>query len=424
MGFFQNLFNFRTNLTESDRSTILRWFGSFKANQFEMQGNGMIENSYEKNVDVYSVIKKIVDITKSVPWIVEQKQASGNWKELKNTTVHELMQNPNVTKGYTWNDIEEMILIYLLVTGNVYIVGEKPLGMNGIAELEILPSNHVLIQTNDSFFNPIKKYEFSLGTTRRVFESEEIGHIKFFNPGYNSVLESSYGLSLIQVARQVIQVGNDRWDANANLLQNRGAVGLITDKSQRPMTTDEAKIVQSAWQQTTGGTSNFGKIKVTNKDLNYIQMSMSPSDLQLVENGVVNLRAICNVFGLDSSLFNDPANKTYNNALEAQKALYTNAIMPISDKIAEHFTRFICANHFPDKTVRMRQDFSKVECLQENIKEKTDLVISLRNAGIISANEAREKLGDNASSDENADKLIINTTLVQNLGTNNVQPVN
>ena len=32
------------------------------ANQFEMQGNGMIENSYEKNVDVYSVIKKIVDI--------------------------------------------------------------------------------------------------------------------------------------------------------------------------------------------------------------------------------------------------------------------------------------------------------------------------------------------------------------------------
>ena len=62
-------------------------------------------------------------------------------------------------------------------------------------------------------------------------------------------------------------------------------------------------------------------------------MAMSSTDLQLVEKGVINLRAICNVFGLDSSLFNDPANKTFNNRKEAEKALYTNAIIPIVTNI-------------------------------------------------------------------------------------------
>lgn len=420
MGFFSNFFQRKNinQLTQHDRIKIFSMLGSFDANKLALNGNDMIANSYERNVDVYAVIKKIVDISKSVPWIVEQKQSNGNWKELKDTSIHELMEQPNTIKGYTWNDIEEQMLTYLLVTGNAYIVGEKPLGMNGIAEIDVLPSKLVEIRSNESFFNPIKEYYFNIGSSSRTFKNDEIGHIKFFNPAYNSVLESHYGLSLIKVAAQVVQVGNDRWDANANIFQNRGAVGLITDKSVRPMSPEEADKVQSAWNRDTAGTGNFGKIKVTNKDLNYIQMAMTPSDLQLVESGVVNLRAICNVFGLDSSLFNDPANKTYNNANEAQKALYTNAIIPLSDKIAEHLTRFIAANHFPDKKVRIRQDFSQIPILQENLKEKADVVMKLKNSGIITANEARVKLGESVINNDNANELVINTTLLNDINNN------
>jgi len=87
---------------------------------------------------------------------------------------------------------------------------------------------------------------------------------------------------------------------------------------------------------------------------------------------------MCNVLGLDSSLFNDPANKTFNNRLEAEKALYTNVIIPLSDKIAAKHTKYIAHNHFPNKKVRMRKDFSKIEVLQsdkqkEAKKDKTVL---------------------------------------------------
>lgn len=415
MGFLRNLFN----LDNRGSDTIWKMFGSFNANHFDTRGNSLIRNSFEKNVDVYAVIKKIIDVTKSHDWIIEQKQASGKWKVLSNTPIHDLIDRPNENKNYTWNDIEEQILTYLLVTGNAYIVGEQPIGMAGIAEIDVLPTAFVEIKSNGSFFNHNLKYQFNLGNSSREFTKDDLQHVKFFNPAYNSVNESHYGLSIIQVASQVIQVGNDKWDASANLFQNRGAVGMITDKSQRPMTQEETETVQGVWDRNNSGVKKFGKITVTNKDLNYISMAMSPSDLQLIESGVVNLRAICNVFGLDSSLFNDPDNKTYSNRTEAEKSLYTNAIIPLSDKLSEGLTNFICRNYYPDKTVRMRQDFSKVEVLQENKKDKTEILTKLVDSGILTPNEAREKLEEQKHNSPEADML-----RVKNNSTTDVQPIN
>ena len=351
-------------LTTTQRQAIWTLFGSFRANKFANNSSAQIVHGYEQNIDVYSVIKKITDTSSTVPWIVEERQSDGTWIEILDTSIHELMSAPNVSKGYTWNDIEEQTLTYLLATGNNYMIGNAQMGRTLIEEVDILPPNFTEIVTNNDFFLPNVNYQFNLNQNKRTFTKEEVEHTRFFNPGYNSVTKSFEGLSLISVAAMAVQVGNDRWDADANLLQNRGAVGLITDKSNRPMSNEEAAATQESFNAQTAGTGKFGMVKVTNKDLNYIQMAMSPTDLQLIEKGVITLRAICNVFGLDSSLFNDPANKTFNNRKEAEKALYTNAVMPISAKIAAAHTMFIAKNHFPNGRVRMRQDFSRVEALQ------------------------------------------------------------
>ena len=376
-------------LTETQRNYIWSTFGNFTANQFALNNKSLIHNSYESNVDCYAVIRKIIEVSKAIPWIVEQRQRDGSWIEITDTTIHELMATPNIIKKYTWDDIEEMILLHILANGNSYMVSETGIGATIIEEVDVLPSFSVCIETNGHFFNPSVYYKFELDRTKRTFDSEQVEHIKLFNPSYTTVTESMYGLSAIQVAAKVIQVSNDRWDADANLLQNRGAVGLITDKGNRPMTVEEAQQVQTSFDNQTAGTHNFGRVKVTNKDLNYIQMAMSPADLQLLEKGVVNLRSLCNVFGLDSSLFNDPDNKTYNNRKEAEKSMFTNAIIPLSGKIAEAHTRYIAKNHFPDGSVRMRQDFSNIEVLQENFADKAKTVVALKMAGIITENEAR-----------------------------------
>ncbi len=346
----------------SKRNDLIRLFDKFGTNQ-----TNLIEHSYERNVDAYAVVKKISDIFSSTPWMVERK-VNGEWQVVEDTSIHELLQNPNQLKGYTWNDIDEQMITYLLCSGNSYLYGET---LNGkISEVDVLPSNHIEVCTGGNFFLPNLKYKFDIDSTVRTYSKEDLQHVKLFNPNYSSVEESYEGLSVFQVAAKAVQVGNDRWDASAHLFQNRGMAGMITDQSDRPMLQDEAKKVQDAFKNSVSGTDKFGGVKVTNKDLKYISMSMSSTDLQLIEQGVIPLRAICNVLGLDSSLFNDPSNKTFNNRLEAEKAMYTNVIIPLAAKISSAHNNYIVKNHYPDGDYRMTKDYSKVEALQKDKKQE------------------------------------------------------
>lgn len=344
------------------RNDLLSLFDKFGTSQ-----SNLIEHSYEKNVDAYAVVKKIADIFVGCGWVVEQK-VDGEWQIVEDTTIHDLLENPNQQKGYTWRDIDEQMITYLLCSGNSYLYGETLEGK--ISEVDVLPSNHVDITASENFFLPNLKYTFDLGKVSESYDQEDIEHTRLFNPNYQNIEESYEGLSVFQVAAKVVQVGNDRWDASAHLFQNRGMAGMITDQSEVPLTQDQGEKLQSAFKKSTAGTDKFGGVRVTNKNLKYISMAMSATDLQLIEQGVISLRAICNVLGLDSSLFNDPSNKTFNNRLEAEKAMYTNVIIPLADKIAAKHNNYIVKNHYPDGNYRMRKDYSKVESLQKDKKQE------------------------------------------------------
>jgi len=346
------------------RNDLIRLFDKYNTRK-----DNLIEKSYESNVDAYAVVNRIVSGFSALDWIVERK-VDGEWEKVEDTTIHELIENPNQYKGYTFEDIDQMLLTYLLCSGNSYLYGEQLGGK--IAEIDVLPSNHIEIQAGQNFFLPNVKYQFDIGNTKRTYLQDEIEHIRFFNPSYQSIEDSYDGLSVFQVAANVVQVGNDRWDASAHLFQNRGMAGLITDLSNRPMSYEEAQRMQRSLNQRIAGTDKFGGVGVTNKDVKYIPMAMSATDLQLIEQGVISLRAMCNVFGLDSSLFNDPANKTFNNRQEAEKAFYTNAIMPLASSVASKHNNYIVKNHYPDGNYRMRKDFSKVESLQKDKKQEAE----------------------------------------------------
>jgi len=373
MSWFTNLFPKKIPLTTTERPTIWRLFGSFHANKLGSNPQKLIQQGFEENIDVYSVFTKTYEIFNSIPQIVERRTSEG-WEIEENTTIHDLWANPNAEKGYTWNDINTQRMIYLLCTGSSYMVGDG-LGSRW-DEVDVLPSQSVTITTGQDFFMPNPKYQFQLGQQTRNFDKDDLQQIKLFNPAYASVQESQYGLSVIQVAARAVKTGNDKWDAQASLFQNRGAIGFVTGSNPpaggRPMDAKEAEMVQEAFDMRQAGSKNFGRTLVTNKDMKFQQMAMSSTDLELVKNGEITLRAICNTMGYDSSLFNDPANKTYNNRLEAEKAMYTNVMMPLAEMFDAQDTRFIAWNHYPERNRRIRHDFSKIEALQKDKKAEAE----------------------------------------------------
>lgn len=423
MGLIQNLKHIvtgRLGLTVIDRQQIIRMFGSFAANKLGMGSNASIIKGYQGNVDVFSVIKKIADTSKIVPTIVERSTRDG-FEIMTDTSLHELMAQPNEAKQLTWEDINEQVLIYLLSTGRALPLGLESIGFGSrIAALDVLPVPLTEISVTRNFLAPEKKYKTTINGEVLNFEGSEVGQINFFNPGYSTMQESCDGLSPIQVAAMVVMAGNDKWEAQASLLQNRGAIGMVTDKSNTPMEPEEAERQQQAFDSRIGSPRNMNKVVVTNKNLDFIQFAMSATDLKLIEQGVVNLRSICNVFQVDTSLFNDPANKTFNNRKEAEKALYTNAVMPTLSKIYARYNNWLVPTHFPEGNVRMRPDYSDIEVLQEDFHQKAKTYIGMKVSGIITAKTAAAALKqpEPPTDDPNADKLIIsnNNILQESLG--------
>jgi phage portal protein BeeE len=121
---------------------------------------------------------------------------------------------------------------------------------------------------------------------------------------------------------------------------------------------------------------------------------------------------------VDSSLFNDPANKTYNNRKEAEKALYTGAVMPNMNKLETGLNRWLVPGFFPGRMARLRVDYSNITALQEDFHQKVQSVVSMKTSGIITANRAAEMLNQPNIEEENADKLLatVSDRLLETLG--------
>lgn len=415
MGWLSNTI---ASLTEKKRFRLAQFFGSFKVNQFALNDTNYLNQGYEGNIDVYSIINKIIKTSSALDWNVKQKQKDGSIQTLTDTPIHELMYAPNTLKNYSWKDINAQIELYLLANGNSYLCGKPSEGFGkNISMLDVLPSNLTDLEVKGDWFDPETTYKFTLDNKDYIFKNDEVAHFKYFNPAYNSLEASVKGLSPIQVAANLIQLGNDRLEADKHLTQNRGSIGMVTDRSNRPQTPAQAEKMQESFNDRVNGLQKYGQIMFTNKDLNYIQMAMSSTDLQLLEKGVVNLRSLCSVYGVDSSLFNDPQNQTYNNKREATKDFYTGAIMPLNALKAEQYDLFLVNNLMPNKGIFMEPDYSGIDALREDFHEKVKSYVLLKTAGVISANVAAAATGQPESDDENADKLIVsaNTQLLENI---------
>ena len=417
MGLFDVFRSFNLDKNYS-RETLMRIVGRSSTQLFDKTQANFLKDGYEGSPDVYSIIKRIKDCEINIPFKIERKQGS-DWVVVEDTEVHALMAAPNKTKGYTWDDINEMIDVYYLSTGNAYLYGIKPIGFSKVSEIDVIPSHLVEVCAKGDFFTPKIDYKLVMNGFKQDLDLDSVSHIRQFNPYYKTVKDSLIGLSPIQVAAMLVQSGNDRLEAGAYLLQNKGISGMITDKSDRPMTPTQREEVQSDFDGISSKVSKFGKIIVTNKDLSYIQMAMSAQDLQILEKGVIDMRTLCNVYGVNSRLFNDPENQSYNNMKEAVKALYTDAVIPLRERKLYHFNQFI-VKPILGENFRMVSDYSDVDALQEDFHEKAKTYTMLKTSGIITANEASEALGFGTHEEENADKLLVSTTIIENIDENRI----
>lgn len=360
MGIFSNWFQDNTEIPEV---SVYQIGSNFDIGKTE----GVIEKGYISNGDVYSIVKKIADNAKHIPRELWRKDGD-EWVMVTEGDLYEIVtKRPNDQQNI--HDFVEQSITNLLIKGNSFRRGRKTPGFGeAFQEILMVNNNIITIDCMVEDFNYIpKQYKLELGKNKLIVPVEDMNHVKFYNPS-DYGMSSCLGLSPLQAGLLSLVASNDNKTAQSVLVRNQGIRGLITSRSERAQTPEERNQIQQAADNRMMGASKFGKAIATSANVDFIQMGMDATQLKIIESAVMKLRDLCNLYGVDSSLFNDPANKTYNNRKEAEKSMFTNAVIPVNQKDILSLSEWLLPgwNERDNTTYEIRQNLSSIPVLHED----------------------------------------------------------
>ena len=347
------------------------------------------EEGYRQNAIVYRCVNEIANGAASIPFKAFQGDI-----ELDDHPILGLLRRPNPMQEGV--EFFQALYSFLLLSGNAYPIRND---INGQPrELFLLRPDRIRIQPSKTLIP--KSYEYMVqGTVVRTYDPDpitgesDLKHIKLWNP-----LDDYYGLSPIMAGAVDIDNHNAVNKHNLNLLNNgarpsgaiifrpkddRGVAMQLTD-GQRQSLNEDLQLRYSSPQ-------NSGRPMLLEGDFDWREMGLSPKDMDYLQSKHVAAKDIALCFGVPSQLIGIPDAQTYSNVQEARLALYEETIIPLAKRIESDMNEWISPSFGED--INIKYDFEAIPAMTERRKMIYENVTQAVREGIISRNEARERLG-------------------------------
>ncbi len=352
----------------------------------------LIQKSYLSNTDLYSIIQYIVRKSlraKYFNYEVKDEKALSDYRLLKSdatipgalkeagkirtkalvntahTQIDGLLCRPNPEQ--TFKQFASAAHTYKLLTGERMI--QKIEGLYPVSQLFALPPNQMEVLPGDTYLS-IGGYTYI--PTKRDFKPEEILFSKMFHPSLNGYGEELRGLSPLVVMALTIQKSNEGTLSGLKQYQNAGPPGLLSLWDEDAPLTDAQAKEHEAKLARRGGSANRGKVNITGMRAEWVEMGLSPVDLDALESVLSDLRAMCRGYNLDSKLFNDPAASTMSNQLDAGKAAIVNAVIPAVEDLGDDLNQIIEPYNLGGKQYFIDADVTHFPELAEDLDKIMD----------------------------------------------------
>lgn len=369
----------------------------------ERRFDKLADEGYRRCIVAYRCVNEIADGVASVPWTLSKGKA-----EIEKHPLLDLLVKPSPGVGgatfmKNWTGFH-------LLAGNSYVecVGPNdksrpPLELHAVRpdRMKIVPGAYGLPQ----------RFEYEANGRKISWEADpvtgesDILHMKDFNP-----LDDWYGMSPIEAAAYSIDQHNAAAAHNAALLQNgarpSGAlvfepvVDKITGKAEfAPPALLEA--AEARLLERNASPRNAGKPFVLGGQVRWVDMMLTPRDMDFLNMKLASAREICSAFGVPHVLA-VPGEATFNNRADARLELWEHAIIPRLDRMVDALNTWL-APRFGDD-LRLGYDLDEVSALEPRRETKWKRSIEGAEAGILTINEAREAIGYDERPD--GDRLI------------------
>ena len=341
---------------------------------------------YGKNEIVHACIRELAISTAAPRYFVHGRDSQGGLVEQPASPYAKLLDRPNPQNDYyQW---VERFITYLYVAGNVYVLKERN-RTNKITALWLLRPDRVTIQSSDMGVN---KYVYTIDGKEYHIPPADVAHMAFPNPGGDV-----YGLSPLSVMAKTVNLDLAMTDFAKLFFQNAGVPSGLLKVKRRISSQEEASMIRSRWRSSFGGANNMHRVAVLDNDAEYQAMAAAPKDMDLKGLHDLTETRICAVLGVPPILIGANvglARSTYSNYREARLSFHSETVEPLVSR----FVRFINSNLSPDfgDGLELGVDFSQVLGFLDDRDSQTTRVSTLFNSGIITLNEAREQVGQDA----------------------------
>ena len=395
----------------------------FFAAQFSMVGEGspvwqeenpesFVKQGYQANVDVYSVTSFIAQKASMVDFELVQKVGKEE-RVIDSHPVLDLLYNPNPYQSKEAH-FEQLYGFYLL-TGNTYEYFISPTAGNneGIPkEMYTLPSPYVSVLAGN-MHAPVMGYTLN-GTNfwgNTEFKPSEVMHVKAGQYLWGAGVEL-YGQSPIQAAFKSIQASNASYTAHKKSLDNMGPPGMVFDKGMDVggfgWTEEQQQQLEEKLRKLSGA-NRAGTLAVASGNLGYLNFGLSPVDLAILELQELGLVDICNIYHVDSVIFNSTKASTYNNMPDARKRVYTDAVLPLVNRVLGDYTRMVLPKFKDTKGMYLRAYTNNIPEIQADKKAMAEW---LDRAHYLTPNEKRLEMGYQASPEPMMNELLYPSSVV------------
>lgn len=347
---------------------------------------------------VYRCVEVITNGVASLPVKLYRVDEKGYKYELKNDLSYVLAKRPN--KKMNAFTFYKLLVKDILMAGNAYALimrdGKKVVG------LQYVPAGLV------SPIDKIDHIEYMVTGIKGTVRQEDIIHL--MNYSENGV----YGISVLTHARRVLGIADSGDQAAKNFYQSGGcSSGFL--KFEGPSTGSQRQEILSAWNQATGGPNNGPNgIPVLPSNVSYTQLSVDPSDAQLLESREFSVVEICRFFGVSPNMCFDLSHASYNNSEMAELAFLNDTLRPLLTKIELELEIKLF-----DQEDNLDIKFDVTELLRTDKKSQAEYLTKMFNLGTMSPNEIRKELDMEPIDGGDIHVAQVNLTSIKNLETIN-----
>lgn len=347
------------------------------------------DEGYRQNAIVYRCVNEIANGAACIPFKAYQGET-----ELDQHPILSLLQRPNPMQAGV--EYFQAVYSYLLLSGNNYSIRSDVAGE--VRELYLLRPDRVRVKPSKT--TTPEGYEYVInGKVVKTYDSNpltgeaEVKHMKLYNP-----LDDFYGLSPLMAAAVDIDNHNAINKHNISLLNNgarpSGAI-VFKPTSDRGMpiqlSDGQRQQLQDDLDVKFKGPANAGRPLLLEGDFDWREMGLSPKDMDFLQQRNMAAKDIALCFGVPSQLIGIPDSQTYSNVQEARLALYEETIMPLARRIQSDLNEWLSPTYGDD--IRIEYDFDAIPAMVERRRRIYENVTQAVREGIISRNEARERLG-------------------------------